>query len=186
MEPSEQSPVGPPPLPALQEPWRIRAVSPADGDAALVWRWMNEPHVAAGWGQAWSLEKWEAELAGQLGGDHSLPCLVYHEGEAVAYVEIYRVLRDRLASRYPARPYDLGVHVAIGDVAHTGRGLGSRLLRAVADGLLAADAACEQVVAEPNVTNVPSLRAFGNAGFNREGEVEFPHKTAALMIRPRS
>jgi lysine N-acyltransferase len=182
----KQSPVGPPPLPALQAPWRIRAVSLTGGDVTMVWRWMNEPHVATAWDQAWSLEKWEVELAGQLASDHSLPCVVYHEDRAVAYVEIYRVLRDRLASRYASMPYDLGVHVAIGDVADTGHGLGSRLLRAVADGLLAADPACERVVAEPNVTNTPSLRAFGNAGFHREGEVEFPHKTAALMIRPRS
>lgn len=180
------STVGPPPLPTLDPPWQIRAVSPEDDDARLVWRWMNEPHVAAAWNQAWSQEKWTAELTAQLAGDHSLPCLVAHEGRYMAYVEIYRVLRDRLAALYGSAPHDLGVHIAIGDANDTGRGVGSLLLRAVADGLLAADVACERVVAEPNVLNLPSIRAFGNAGFHRADEIEFPHKRAALMIRPRS
>ncbi|NUR84499.1 MAG: acetyltransferase [Nonomuraea sp.] len=176
--------VGPPPLPRVEPPWEVRRVS--SEDARLVWRWMNEPHVAAAWDQAWPLDKWTAELTAQLTGDHSLPCVVGHDGRDVAYVEIYRVLRDRLALLYAADPHDLGVHVAIGDVGDTGHGLGSRLLRAVADGLLAADPDCVRVVAEPNVLNLASIRAFGNAGFERTADVEFPHKTAALMIRPRT
>ncbi|NUP75983.1 MAG: acetyltransferase [Nonomuraea sp.] len=175
--------VGPPPLPQVEPPWGIRPVSPED--ARLVWRWMNEPHVAAAWDQAWPLDRWTAELTSQLAGDHSLPCVVTYAGRDVAYVEIYRVCRDRLAALYAGDPHDLGVHLAIGDAADTGHGLGSRLLRAVAGGLLAADPACARVVAEPNVLNAPSIRAFGNAGFHRAGDVEFPHKRAALMIRPR-
>ncbi|MFI6921159.1 GNAT family N-acetyltransferase [Nonomuraea spiralis] len=177
--------VGPPPLPPLGPPWTIRRVSPEDGDARLVWRWMNEPHVATAWDQAWTLDKWTAELTAQLSGDHSLPCVAAHEGRDVAYLEIYRVRRDRLAALYASEPSDLGVHIAVGEAGDTGRGLGSLLLRAVADGLLAADPACARVVAEPNVLNLASVRAFGKAGFRRAGEVAFPHKTAALMVRPR-
>jgi L-ornithine N5-oxygenase len=177
--------VGPPPLPVLASPWRIRPVR-GDADVRLVCRWMNEPHVARAWNQAWPEERWAAELAEQSAGEHSLPCIVHHDDEPVAYVEIYRVVRDHLAPHYPARPHDLGVHVAIGDPDRIGRGLGSVLLEVVADGLLAVDPHCDQVVAEPNVSNVASLRAFHNAGFRRDRLVTFPHKTAALLIRRRT
>ena len=175
--------VGAPPLPVLPPPWSIRPLSPED--AGLVADWMNTPHVASAWDQAWSRQRWADELARQVAGDHSRPCVACHDGRPLAYLEIYRVVRDRLAAHYPAGSHDLGVHVAIGDPDDVGRGLGSALLRVVADGLLAAEPECEQVVAEPNVVNLASQRAFRNAGFRPAGEVVFPHKKAALLIRSR-
>lgn len=41
------------------------------------------------------------------------------------------------------------------------------------------------MVAEPDVTNAPSLKAFAAAGFRHAGEVTFPDKTAALLVHPR-
>ncbi len=178
--------VGPPPLPLLAAPWSITLVRASGNDLARVHAWMSAAHVSARWNQAWPVERWRAELAGQLAGERSRPCLVALDGEPLAYVEIYRAVRDRLAAHYPVRPHDLGVHIAIGDAARCGRGLGSALLRAVADGLLAADPACTRVVAEPDETNVASVGAFGRAGFRPAGRVRFPHKTAALLVRPRT
>lgn len=178
--------VGPPPLPLLGPPWSIGTVRPEGTDLVLVHRWMHEPHVAAGWDQAWTAHRWREALAAQLAGDHSRPCLVRLDGEPVAYLEVYRVVRDRLATHYPLRPHDLGVHIAIGDRSRTSRGLGTALLRATAEGLLAADPDCTRVVAEPDVRNAASLGAFVRAGFRHCGQVRFPHKTAALMVRPRT
>lgn len=172
------------PIPRLAADWSLRPVRLGTGDVALVHRWMNLPHVAAGWKQAWPLARWQAELAAQLGGDHSLPCVVGLDGRDVGYVELYRVIRDPLADCYPCHPHDLGVHVAIGEPDVLGRGLGSSLLRAVADGLLAADPRCVRVVAEPDVHNGASIGAFRNAGFVADREIALPGKTAALMIRP--
>lgn len=178
--------VGPPPLPRLDAPWSIGLVRPEGADLALVHGWMDAPHVADRWGQAWPLDRWRDELAHQLAGAHSRPCLVRRDGDPVAYVELYRVVRDRLAAHYAVRSADLGVHIAIGDPARTGRGLGSALLAALADGLLAADAACTRVVAEPDETNTASVAAFRRAGFRPAGRVTFPHKTSALLVRPRA
>ncbi|GLW12943.1 siderophore biosynthesis protein [Microtetraspora sp. NBRC 13810] len=178
--------VGPPPVPVLSGPWRIGAMTPGGDDVDLVWRWMNSPHVAAAWDQAWPRERWAGEIERQAAGAHSRPCLAYLDGEPVAYLELYRVLRDRLAPLYPCRPHDLGVHIAIGAPGDIGRGLGRSLLAAVAAGLLAAEETCTRVVAEPNVLNTASIRAFTAAGFRRAGEVTLPHKTAALLVHPRT
>ncbi|MFI6502765.1 GNAT family N-acetyltransferase [Nonomuraea typhae] len=178
--------VGPPPLPATDGRWQVTVVDPRSRDADLVHAWMNAPHVATAWDQAWPLDRWTAELTRQLGDEHSRPCLAHLGGEPVAYLEIYRVGRDRLAPLYPYRPDDLGVHIAIGAPGNTGRGLGRDLLRAVAEGLLATEPACTRVVAEPDVRNTASIRAFTAAGYRRAGEVAMPHKTAALMVFPRT
>lgn len=178
--------VGPPPLPAVAAPWWVRAARPAGADLARVHAWMAASHVAAAWDRAWTLQRWQAELQRQLAGAHSLPCLAALDGEPIAYLEVYRVVRDPLATHYPVRPHDLGVHVALGDPASCGRGLGAALLRAVADGLLAAEPACARVVAEPDERNAASVGAFARAGFRDAGRLRLPDKTAALLVRPRT
>ncbi len=179
---------GPPP-PRLGSGWSLRPVeldaSGGGPDAERVHAWMHAPHVARTWHQAWSPAAWRAELATQLGGDHSLPCVVGVEGRDVGYVEIYRVLRDTLAATYPHDPHDLGVHIALGELDMIGRGAGSALLGDIARGLLAADANCVRVVAEPDVHNAASVGAFAKAGFVRDREVGLPSKNSALMVFPR-
>uniref|UniRef100_UPI001C66BEEE GNAT family N-acetyltransferase n=2 Tax=unclassified Streptomyces TaxID=2593676 RepID=UPI001C66BEEE len=162
------------------------AARPDAHDAQLLAGWMAEPHVERFWQQAWPRRRWAEEIETQLAGHHSLPCLVTEGTREIAYVEIYRVCLDRLAAAYPHRETDLGVHIAVGGRSDTGRGLGRRLLAALADGLLAADPACTRVVAEPDIRNEPSLRAFAAAGFRHSGEITLPDKTAALLVRPRS
>ncbi|MFC7342286.1 GNAT family N-acetyltransferase [Saccharopolyspora griseoalba] len=155
-------------------------------DVELVHRWMNREHVAVNWNQDWSLPVWRDELAEQVAGDHSLPCIVGLDGRDVAYLELYRVRPDKLASCYPHGPRDLGAHVAIGEPDAIGRGVGSKLLRAAAEGLLEADPLAERVVAEPNVHNRASVGAFGKAGFARAAEVGLANKNSALMVFERS
>jgi lysine N-acyltransferase len=42
------------------------------------------------------------------------------------------------------------------------------------------------VVAEPDIENTPSVRAFAAAGFVQHGELQLPEKTALLMVRTRA
>ncbi|WP_028663151.1 GNAT family N-acetyltransferase [Saccharomonospora halophila] len=174
-----------PPLPRMRAPWSVRPAEPDGPDLDLIHDWMHTPHVVAFWNQDWTRSRWAETLRRQRAGDHSLPCLVSHDDVLIAYLEVYRVARDRLADHYPHQPGDLGVHVAIGAPGDTGRGLGRSLLREVADGLLATDPACGRVVAEPDVRNVPSVKAFRKAGFRFVTEIDLPEKTAALMVRSR-
>jgi len=175
-----------PPTPLVPPPWLIRLAEPDGADLDLVHRWMLAPHVSAFWHQAWTRDRWAEELRRQLSGDHSRPFLLVRDGITLAYLEVYRSVRDPVGACYPVRPDDLGVHVAIGDPAATGRGAGTVLLRAVADGLLAADPACTRVIAEPDIANQPSIRAFGHAGFRRVGKIAIGEKQAVLLVRART
>lgn len=174
-----------PPIPSLEAPWDARLVD-ARRDTPLLCAWMHQPHVARFWKQAWSRDAWSAELQRQLAGDHMRPCLISLHAEPLAYIEIYRVVRDRLAGHYLHRAHDLGLHVAIGDRARTGCGLGRALLRRFANALLKADPACARIVAEPDRRNVASLRAFAAAGFQRIGPLSLPDKTAMLVAFSRA
>ncbi|MDU0288078.1 GNAT family N-acetyltransferase [Saccharothrix longispora] len=173
-----------PPLPVLTHGWHARAVDP-DRDLNLVHRWMQAPHVVAFWHQAWPRERWDAELRGQLAGVHSLPLLVGRDGGPLLYVEVYRAARDVVAGVYPARPHDLGLHLAVGELAMTDRGLVRSLLPVLADALFAADPRCTRVVLEPDVRNRRAISSFTAGGFAPVGEVLLPDKVALLMVRTR-
>ncbi|MFG2462004.1 GNAT family N-acetyltransferase [Streptomyces sp. NPDC048523] len=156
-------------------------------DLPLVCRWMNDPAVTAFWELAGPQNVTEDYLRSQLAGDgRSVPCLGVLGGTPMSYWEIYRADLDPLARHYPARPHDTGIHLLIGAVTDRGRGLGSTLLRAVADLVLDRRPSCARVIAEPDLRNIPSVTAFLRAGFRFSAEVDLPDKRAALMVRDRS
>jgi RimJ/RimL family protein N-acetyltransferase len=171
---------GPPPVPVLAPPWAVRGLTAAD--AELVSQWMNEPHVALFWQQAWPPERWTTEIADQLAGDYSRPLLVSYAGGPLAYVEIYRTPRDVVGLQYQADPYDLGLHLAIGEKQRTGRGLGRELVRAVADGLSLADPRVRRVLADPDERHAVARRMFEAAGFRFMAVRDLGHKHAALHV----
>jgi RimJ/RimL family protein N-acetyltransferase len=173
---------GPPPAPILAPPWSIRLLSAEGEDPALVSRWMNEPHVARFWEQAWPPDRWAATLREQLSGDCTRPFLVSLAGRPFAYVEVYRTPRDVVGRQYDADAYDLGIHLAIGELGGTGRGLGRAMARAVALGLKGADSRVRQLLADPDERHVIARRMFGGAGFQLLGVRDLGHKRAALMF----
>nr|WP_246511444.1 GNAT family N-acetyltransferase [Kitasatospora gansuensis] len=152
-------------------------------DLPLLAEWMNDPAVAAYWDLAGPPETTERHIAPQLGPDsHSCPLLGLLDGTPMSYWELYRADVDRLAGYYPAGQGDLGLHLLLGPPGHRGRGIGALLLTALADRLLA-EPGCDRLVAEPDLRNTPSLRAFRRAGFDPVAELELPEKRAALMLR---
>ncbi|WP_260610336.1 GNAT family N-acetyltransferase [Streptomyces sp. WAC06614] len=166
--------------------FRLDPVRP-DRDLELLTGWMNDPEVAAFWELAGPATVTAAHLRAQLHGDgHSIPCLGVLDGTPMSYWEIYRADLDPLARHYPARPHDAGVHLLIGPAADRGRGLGTVLLRAVADLVLDNRPRCTRVVAEPDVRNTRSVSAFLGSGFRCAATVDLPDKRAALMVRERA
>lgn len=148
---------------------------------------MNDPAVAAFWDLAGPESVTESHIRARLDGDgRSVPCLGALDSTPMSYFEIYRADLDPLSRHYPARPHDTGIHLLLGSVADRGRGVGTTLLRAVADLVLDHRPRCTRVIAEPDLRNTPSVSAFLSAGFRLSAEVDLPDKRAALMVRDRA
>lgn len=173
------------PMPTTAGEFRLSPVR-LPHDLPLLTAWMNDPEVADFWELDGPAEVTERHLRAQLDGDgRSLPCVGLLEGLPMSYWEIYRADLDPLAEHYPARHHDIGIHLLLAATAR-GRGLGGVLLAALADRILAAEPACRRVLAEPDVRNTRSVRAFAAAGFRPADELDLPTKRAALMIRSRT
>jgi acetyl CoA:N6-hydroxylysine acetyl transferase len=165
--------------------FELRPVDP-ERDVDLVHGWMNDPAVARFWDLAAERDRIARYLCEQVGSAHSTPYIGAVAGEPMSYWELYRADLDPLAAHYPAQPHDQGVHMLLGPPGYRGRGLGAPLLRMVAAAQLAADPRATRVVAEPDVRNVASVRAFARAGFRLAGELDLPDKRAALLVLDRA
>lgn len=171
-----------PPVPDLGDPWEARLARAHGHDLQLVHRWNQAPHVAAFWRRAWSLQRWERRLAEHLAGEDVRPLLIGWHGRPVIYAELYRAARDALGRYYPARPHDLGLNLAVGELALTDRGLVRALLPRLTDALFEADPHCTRIVAEPDVQNVRAIRSFEAGGFVAADEIMLAGKLALLMV----
>ncbi|MGI5501093.1 GNAT family N-acetyltransferase [Lentzea sp. CA-135723] len=176
---------GPPPVPALGLPWGARLARPDGYDLHLVHRWNSAPHVAAFRRQAFSLARWEEALRAQLAGDDVRPLLISWHGRPVIFAEVYRAARHAVASGYSARPHDIGLTIAVGDLAMTDQGLVRALLPRLTDAVFEADPHCTRVVLEPDVTNTRAIRSFEAGGFTALDEIMLPGKVALLMVCKR-
>ncbi|WP_434442593.1 GNAT family N-acetyltransferase [Lentzea sp. E54] len=176
---------GAPPVPELPAPWDAR-VARSDGyDLHLVHRWNQAPHVAAFWRQAWTLPRWEEELRTHLKGDDVRPLLISWHGRPVIYAEVYRAARQAVAGCYQARPHDLGLNLAVGELAMTDRGLVRALLPRLTNALFEADPHCTRIVLEPDVRNTRAIRSFEAGGFMAADEIVLPGRVALLMVCKR-
>jgi RimJ/RimL family protein N-acetyltransferase len=154
-------------------------------DLTLLHGWMNDPAVAAYWELAGPIERTRAHVAERIACEDAVPCVGLLFGNPMSYWEIYRADRDELARHVPCEPHDIGLHLLIGPESSRGKRLGSLLLDSVANWVLAIEPRAERVIAEPDVRNTASIKAFTNAGFVPSGVVSLPEKNALLMVRTR-
>ena len=141
--------------------------------------------MAAFWRQAWPLARWEEQLRAHLAGDDVRPLLISWHGRPVIYAELYRAARDAVADCYQARPHDLGLTLAVGELAMTDRGLVRSLLPRLTDALFEADPHCTRIVMQPDVRNTRAIKSFEAGGFMAADEIMLPGKLALLMVRKR-
>lgn len=167
---------------------RFRPMEPAD--LPLVFEWRSRPHVERWWTRRETYE----EVA-----EHYLPAI---EGEKPT--DLYIALLDEqpvcfiqtyLLSDYPddaalvgAGEGVAGVDLFIGDEALTGRGIGSEVLRRFVQEVVFARPATISCLADPDVRNIASIRAFEKAGFRVVKEFVDPkdEQTHALVWLDRS
>lgn len=158
-------------------------------DLPLVHEWRLRPHVERWWTRRETYE----EIV-----EHYLPAI---EGEKPT--DLYIALLDEqpicfiqtyLLSDYPhdaalvgADEGVAGVDLFIGDEALTGKGLGSEILRRFVDEVVFAVPTTRSCLADPDVRNIASIRAFEKAGFRVVKEFVDPkdEQTHVLVWRDR-
>lgn len=174
--PADRAPAGTP-----RGAFTVRALD-RDADLAMLHAWVGDPAVARFWELDGPVDRLAAHLDRVLASTHSRPYVGLLDDSPMSYWELYWAQQDPLAEHYDARPGDAGMHLLLGPERYRGVGLGRHLIRAVSDWQLAHPRTA-RVVAEPDVRNTASVRAFEQAGFRRAADLTLPDKSAALMVR---
>ena len=137
-------------------------------DLPLLHEWLQRSHVRKWWGEQRTLEQvvehYLPAIEGREPTDHYLVLL---DGRPVGMVQTYLVsdYPDHAALMTIDDSSTAGLDILIGEAELTGRGLGTAILERFVSDVVFAHAAITSCIADPDVTNVGSVRAFEKAGF---------------------
>jgi len=168
----------------------------AAADLPLLQRWLARPHVSEWWQPTPTLAELTDEYLPRLAMD-VLPLdaeagvtqyLVYDDGEAVGYIQAYRVMgRPGEAGHSPdgwwpdeTDPGALGIDQFIGLPERLGQGLGTRMVRAFVEWLFL-DARVTSVQVDPHPDNQRAIAAYRKVGFREVDVVQTPDGPALLL-----
>jgi AacA4 family aminoglycoside N(6')-acetyltransferase len=172
-------------LPAIDLPLSLRLMT--EHDFPLLHAWLNQPHVARWWGEERpTLESVRSQYApGVLAEDGVTPYIALLGDTPFGFAQSYVVAgagdgwwEDE------TDPGARGIDQAIGEPRLTGRGLGTRLAKALVARLFE-DPAVTKVQVDPATTNVRAIRCYEKAGFTRIKVVVTPDGPAVYMLQVR-
>ncbi|HEY2327072.1 MAG TPA: GNAT family N-acetyltransferase [Gaiellaceae bacterium] len=137
-------------------------------DLPLLHEWLVRPHVQRWWNEGRTLAEVEAHYGPALSGeDPTYHYIAVEDGRPVGFFQTYLYWDyPEEASRMELDPDAAGVDLFIADEERIGRGLGSELLRRFVDEYAFALPGVTHCIAEPEETNIASIRAFEKAGFH--------------------
>jgi RimJ/RimL family protein N-acetyltransferase len=155
-------------------------------DLPLLHDWLNRDHVARWWHERPTPQQVADEYLPAIEG--SEPTDVYvivDDGRDVGMIQTY------LIADYPeweavvqAGEGAAGVDLLIGEEELTGRGIGTRALRSFVRDVVFADPAIGACLADPEIGNAASLRAFEKAGFHHVRDFDDPAEgTRNALVR---
>jgi aminoglycoside 6'-N-acetyltransferase len=162
-------------------------------DLCLLHEWLQRPHVRRWWSEdrhrtlEGVVEHFGPAIDGREPTDHYIAVL---DGGPVGMVQTY------LVSDYPQYAKLIGIDgaatagadILIGEGELTGQGLGTEILRRFVSEIVLARPETTACVADPDVDNIASIRAFEKAGFHIVRTFNDPTdgQTHALVRRDRA
>jgi aminoglycoside 6'-N-acetyltransferase-1b len=157
----------------------------AAADLPMLHAWLARPHVAEWWSPTPTDRELEEEYGPLLAGDGPHRAyLALLDGTPVGFIQSYTPAVTH-ADGWWLDEHDPGVRGIDQFLAHAdqlGQGLGSALVRAFTDALLATPGVT-RVQTDPDPTNGRAIRCYEKAGFRAVGEVDTPDGRALLMYR---
>lgn len=149
-------------------------------DYALFAAWLGQPHIAKWWHEPATIE-FVREGYGPRDPKTDV-YIVEGDGEPIGVIQSYWIEDYPEHSKKIQVDKAIGVDLLIGAPGLTGKGYGTQLLSSFIGLARAKYPAALHVVADPEVTNIASIRAFEKAGFKKGKLVSGEHGPEQLMV----
>lgn len=154
-------------------------------DIPLLHDWVQRDY-ARYWGmQGHELAAVSAAYAGLQASGHAQAWLAWLDEEPAFLMERYDPAHDELGRHYPVQPGDIGMHLLLAPPTRPRSGFSKVAMDTVLAALFADPTVC-RVVVEPDVRNDKIHQLNRYAGFVYHGEIQLPHKRAALAFCTRA
>jgi aminoglycoside 6'-N-acetyltransferase len=137
-----------------------------------MYEWLRREHVRRWWDEHESYESAVEHYLPSIQGRRPVDLyLILLDGRPVGFIQAYLVAdHPEFAARIGLGAGVAGVDLFVGEEELTGKGLGTEVLRAFVRDVVFAEPATAACIADPDVRNTASIRAFEKAGFRRVGE----------------
>jgi RimJ/RimL family protein N-acetyltransferase len=145
-------------------------------DLPLMLEWLRREHVRAWWGEWKALDEVVEHYLPAIEGPKPTDLfLILLDGRPAGFVQTYLVAdHPDFAALVGVGPDIAGVDLFLGEADLLGRGLGTEAIGSFVRSIVFARPATVACIADPDVRNAASIRAFENAGFRRTGEFVDP------------
>jgi RimJ/RimL family protein N-acetyltransferase len=157
-----------------------------DADLAMLYEWVNRPHVAEWWDAPFSLEEVALEFAPRPREGGVAHYIAHSDERPVGFVQSY-VAAGSGGGWWPDErdPGVVGIDLFLADPVDLGKGLGTAMIEAFVARLFE-DPAVVRIQIDPDPENARAIRCYEKVGFAAVGIVETPDGPALLMTLPRS
>jgi aminoglycoside 6'-N-acetyltransferase len=137
-----------------------------------MYEWLQREHVRRWWDEHESYEDVAGHYLPSIEGRRPVDLyLILLDGRPVGFIQAYLVAdHPDFAARVGLGAGIAGVDLFLGEEELIGKGLGSEVLRRFVADVVFTEPATTACIADPDVRNTASIRAFEKAGFRRVGE----------------
>jgi len=138
-----------------------------EDDLPLIVKWRSRPEVNEWYGGK-PVTEGEIRTRHLESNEPVRRCIVHLDGDPIGFLQFYEYI-DAWKPAIDLKPDDHGVwgiDVYLGEPHLHGRGIGTRLVRGVAERLVS-DHGAARVVIDPHVGNTAAVRCYEKAGFLR-------------------
>lgn len=167
-----------------QAPITFRRVREAD--LPMLDEWLRRPHVAEWWRPPEERRGIEELRAHYIANTDATRAYIAYLGEdPIGFAQSYVALGSGGGWwEDETDPGVRGIDQFLADGSRLGQGLGSRMVRAFSDALLA-EPGVTRIQTDPDPANGRAIRCYEKAGFRRVREIVTPDGPALLMCRER-
>jgi aminoglycoside 6'-N-acetyltransferase-1b/aminoglycoside 6'-N-acetyltransferase-2 len=159
-------------------------------DLPMLHDWLNRPHIVEWWGGEDERPTLDEVLEHYLPRVHAeesvTPYIVMLGAEPIGYAQSYVALGSGDGWwEDETDPGVRGIDQCLADPSQLNKGLGTRLVRALAQRLFA-DPAVTMIQTDPAPANHRAIRCYEKAGFTRQKLITTPDGPAVYMVQTRA
>ena len=174
-------------MPATSAPLTLRLMT--ERDLPMLHDWLNRPHIVEWWGgegERPSMDDVRQHYLPRILAQTSVtPYIAMRGDEPMGYAQSYVAMGSEEGWwEEVTDPGVRGIDQLLAHAAQLNRGLGTQLVRTLAD-LLFQDPSVTQIQTDPAPGNLRAIRCYEKAGFVQQGLITTPDGPAVYMVQSR-